>query len=480
MRNKPLARRQQFILSTMTLTLVVVLVALGSLVRRGIQMSPLATAVPSTLEPTGTNAPEVAIGATATPHALPRSTTSGKDAELLAARRIEQLDRAVAQIRELPKQQEIPLNFISVEEIAGTLRRALLDSERAVYLQEQQALLAALGLMPSPGQVFPQPVQTRARHIVAFFDPIQAQIFIGPSGRASEPPDISLVHQYAHAYIDQHFDLLSVSEGATGADALRARDALIEGDAMAVAAHYGFGSVDQADLDVLADHLVTAEPTDYEGYFSSRAMRGVFVFPYLEGTRFVGAVLQAGWWPAVNAAYLDPPASTEQILHPEKYIDSPRDVPRAVNLPDVGEELGGGWRLVAQDVLGELVLRAHLDQYLPDTQEAVEAASGWDGDRAHLWQDIDGREILIMRVLWDDAIEAEEFERNYVKLIDRRLRQARIVRTGLSTRGGRLWLGETGTVVLRRDGATVLVIWATGTNMDIQERVLEALDAGEG
>ena len=102
--------------------------------------------------------------------------------------------------------------------------------------------------------------------------------------------------------------------------------------------------------------------------------------------------MQAGWWPAVNAAYLDPPVSTEQVLHPEKYIGTPRDVPRDVRVPDLGEDLGEGWRLVAQDVLGELILGAHLDRYLPDTQEALVAAAGWDGDRA-MWLEVPWRAV---------------------------------------------------------------------------------------
>ena len=81
---------------------------------------------------------------------------------------------------------------------------------------------------------------------------------------------------------------------------------------------------------------------DGEGYLASRPMENAFLFPYREGAQFVAALLDVGWWPAVNAAYLDPPVSTEQILHPEKYIQNPRDDPQTVLLPDLRDELDDG------------------------------------------------------------------------------------------------------------------------------------------
>jgi hypothetical protein len=485
-RQSKLGRGQKLILGVIVLVLVVVLIALGVLIRHDVTQSPLATVA---LSPPGTNTPRATVtvavqpGATSLPivpdQTLLTPTHPGTAAEILAARRIEELTRDVGQIRALPRQREIPLNFLSAQEMAAYLRRSLADVERRDLVQRQQALLAALDLLPAPDEAFPPSVQARVNHLVAFYDPVEAQIFIGPAGRDSDPPDISLVHQYAHALIDQHFSLSSLTNDSPNADAARARDALMEGDAMAVLMMQRFGEADQPGqvLDELAAHLSEAELTDYEGYFTSRAMRDVFTFPYREGTRFVAALLQAGWWPAVNTVYLDPPASTEQILHPEKYVTTPRDEPQMVRLPDLSEDLGGGWRLVGQDVLGELILRAHLDQYLPDTLEAQAAAAGWDGDLAAVWHDLDGREVLVMRTLWDSAAEADEFIRSYVTLIDRRLRGAGRVVRPILPRGGRWWRGEGGNAYLEQEGTAVLTIWAPDT--DTMEQVLAVFVFGD-
>lgn len=472
------SRGQKLILGGMALALVAVLVVLGSFIRQGALTSPL----PTTVLPVPRITVTRSVRATSSPAPSTRITPPVSEpavaAEVLAARRIEELNRNVGQIRELPKQQEIPLNFLDIDEMTAYLRRVLADSRRESFVQQQQILLAALDLLPRPDEAFPPTVQTRARQVIAFYDPDQAQIFIGPAGHEGDPPDVSLVHQYAHALIDQHFELSSGEGEVADADAARARDALIEGDPTAVLALHSFGGVEQADLDALAGHLSQAELTDYEGYLTSRAMSDVVLFPYRAGTRFVGALLQAGWWPAVNAAYLDPPVSTEQILHPEKYYGTPRDAPRTVRVPDLGEDLGEGWRLVAQDVLGELILGAHLDQYLPDTQEALAAAAGWDGDRAVVWQDLEGREVLVIRSFWDSDAEATEFVGSYATVIDRRLRGASSVLRSIVPPGGRWWRGETGNAYIGQERDAVLIIWAPDS--DTMEQVLAVFVFAEG
>jgi hypothetical protein len=136
----------------------------------------------------------------------------------------------------------------------------------------------------------------------------------------------------------------------------------------------------------------------------------------------------------------------------------------------LSEDLGEDWHLAAQDVLGELILRAHLDQYLPSTPEAHASAAGWDGDLAAVWRDVDDREILIMRTLWDSTEEANEFVQSYVTVIDRRLRGARRVVRPILPRGGRWWRGDEGDAFLWQESDAVTVIWAPDT--DMMEQVL--------
>jgi hypothetical protein len=477
MENGGLTRRQKLVVVVLVALVLAVLVALTSLVRNDSGTSPLPTAVLPVARARTTPASATNRASSSLPDGTPTGTAVSEADAVQVARLLQPVSEAVGQIRELPKQQEIPLNFLSIDELESYLRRLRVDPARREFVQRQQQLLAALNLMPRVDEAFPTTVQTRARHVIAFFDPLQGQIFIGPLGLAVDQPDISLVHQFAHALIDQHFDLSQLLNERLSGDSVRALDALVEGDAMLVTGLYQSGSLDFGALDEFSLHLAGAELTDYEDYRMSLASEDLVLFPYREGVRFAAALLESGWWPLINAAYLNPPTSSEQILHPEKYLDVPKDDPRAVDLPDLTEDLAEGWRLVAQDVLGELVLLTHLDHFLPSTPDATEAASGWDGDLAALWQDAEGREVLVVRSVWDSPEDATEFANAYASLIETRLTDPRRVLRPIIPRGGRWWRGDAGDAYLQRDDDTVLIIWAPDT--DVMERVLSAFLFGE-
>jgi hypothetical protein len=209
-------------------------------------------------------------------------------------------------------------------------------------------------------------------------------------------------------------------------DALLATLALYEGDAVAGSAAY------------LAEHpeLTLALLREAQGEFpvldqAPASVAMVLLFPYTAGATFVDRLLAEGGWDAVNAAYADMPASTEQILHPLKYLD--RDEPSLVILPDPGATLGADWNVVDEDVLGEFqteVLLANLgpgegfngitgEISLPEA--ARNAAAGWDGDRFALWEDGDGeREILVWRSVWDTPQDARAFSRALAQFGDER------------------------------------------------------------
>jgi hypothetical protein len=132
-------------------------------------------------------------------------------------------------------------------------------------------------------------------------------------------------------------------------------------------------------------------------------------FPYDAGVGFVNALYEQGGNAAVDAAFIDPPRSTEQVIHPERYLE--RDAPTAVRLPDLSETLGGGWRELSEDTLGEfgiIVLLTGPENGGEAFEAALPKAAGWDGDRYALYAH-DGREVLLWRSVWDSAKDARQF-----------------------------------------------------------------------
>jgi hypothetical protein len=106
----------------------------------------------------------------------------------------------------------------------------------------------------------------------------------------------------------------------------------------------------------------------------------LLAFPYEAGESLVDALLREGGPPRLDAALIDPPVSTEAVLHPERFLTGDR--PKPVGDPEPGgEPVDGG-------VLGELILRLLL-QSSADRATAARAAEGWGGDRYVAWFDRD-------------------------------------------------------------------------------------------
>ncbi len=135
-------------------------------------------------------------------------------------------------------------------------------------------------------------------------------------------------------------------------------------------------------------------------------VRTELLFPYIEGFAFVRqAFRDGGSYAAIDEILKNPPESTAQILHPDKYTAGVRPV--EVDLPDIAQTLGDDWRRVGSGVLGELDSRVLLEQY-GERSEAVRVAAGWSGDR---WQLVekDGRSTIVLKTRWESETAAAAF-----------------------------------------------------------------------
>jgi hypothetical protein len=195
-------------------------------------------------------------------------------------------------------------------------------------------------------------------------------------------------------------------------DARLAHVALVEGDATLVGFELGVGGL-------------VAAPEDFVSFARKHApdmgervpayMQERFKFPYLDGSNFVLALKKQGGWEAVNRAYQNPPRSTEEILHPEKYFAGD-DPPR---LPDLSDLAVGGHQPVYQDTLGEFGIRILL--LGADRKKAARRAAGWGGDRAMVFERKEGGGLLLVWVTdWDTPADAAEFMDGMEELLSAR------------------------------------------------------------
>jgi hypothetical protein len=195
------------------------------------------------------------------------------------------------------------------------------------------------------------------------------------------------------------------------------------------------------------------------------------LFPYEKGFSFVEYLYNQGGYAAVDAAYLDPPVSTEQILHPNRY---PGDVPQVVTLPDLTGLLGEDWTLFDQNVLGEwftyLILGQSCEEaYRLTESQATTAAEGWGGDAYAIYLNEDSDEVVfILDMVWDTTSDADELFDALTIYADARWQPA-----GQRISGQATWQGVDGSVVLMQDGERTL--WIIAPTDALAEIVLGAL-----
>ena len=187
-----------------------------------------------------------------------------------------------------------------------------------------------------------------------------------------------------------------------------ATSALLEGDALATMLMHPSGELSASPL--LLDKLMAASiqaASAPDGL--SETIWQSLLFPYAGGLSFVTAVADAQGWEAVTQLYASPPQSTEQILHPERYLD--RDEPTWLEHP---RPLPGAERY-AVDVMGEWMVRSLLGEWLGASVAPAavsRAAAGWDGDRLSGWRFAGSdRELVTWLLVWDSEEEAEAFAR---------------------------------------------------------------------
>ena len=155
-----------------------------------------------------------------------------------------------------------------------------------------------------------------------------------------------LAHELDHAIEDQNFGLPAARTRSTTTQAL-AETALTEGSATAVMTDYAARNLDPFELLAATDGIDTGTGDVPKAYVDQ------LTWAYLGGLRFINALRElAGSWKLVDYALESrPPASTEQILHPRKYVQDERPDPVRI---DGAPLRAAGWRPADRDVLGEL------------------------------------------------------------------------------------------------------------------------------
>ena len=307
--------------------------------------------------------------------------------------------KLVEKVRGVPFRGTVPSAVLPERELTRVLGKKLVEDLPAPF-PRYAASLAAVGFLdPEPG-LEDKITKLYARQVAGFYDPDEKKFFIVPE-RTSEAAagasalglsaeslleDTLLAHELTHALQDRRLDLVPRMKALKeSSDALLALEAFLEGEATVVMMEallvrlppetkelFGEDTLSKM-LAGLAAGTTAIEGADGVPDFFVKEM----LFPYVSGTAWIEAKRTGGvGWTLVDANYKTPPATTAEILHPERSgtrrLLAAGDRPSPAGIPS-------STRVLYADSFGEWMLGTLLER--AGAADARALAAEWQDDR---------------------------------------------------------------------------------------------------
>jgi hypothetical protein len=346
---------------------------------------------PTSTTPSTPSAPAPSVNATP-------GATAGPDQALL-----QRIQQQVSQLRGLTPKSSVPLRFLDQQglnqHLVQNFDRDYLPNER----ESDQKLLSVLGVLNQGDNVVQILLDLLTEQVVGTYSADDKVMYLVSGAGSWFGPDeqVTFAHEFTHALQDQYYDLNKLMpKHSDNDDRSEAVQALVEGDAVLIQRLWAQSALSPTDLAQLGQ-----SGGDSKLFQAPNFIREQLLFPYGDGFNFVRQTYQAGGTRAVDELFRNPPESTEQLIHPDKYRAHEKPVP--VSVPDLSGSLGQGWRQINQNTLGEMAIRLTLEEYT-DANRAARAAAGWGGDRWALLEK-DDRQALVLETVWDTQADAREF-----------------------------------------------------------------------
>ncbi|MFL6255445.1 MAG: hypothetical protein ACJ74T_10505 [Pyrinomonadaceae bacterium] len=330
----------------------------------------------------------------------------------------ERAAESASRVRGLEWRDEVGMTELSGWEY-GTRTKEIADVLGTDDLKGLSRLAVAGGMLPEGTDLASLAVSFTAATAGATYSPLDKQVLL-VTERGGVRDSGLLTHEFVHALQDQHFDLLKLLLARPMSfDREEAAFALVEGDAVSVERR-----VTQGDLWTRKsiEDLTREEDERYSSYrrglgaFFPALLTETFIFRYRDGLHFVETLRRARPAISIDEVFRRPPQSSEQVLHPEKYLSG--EPPREVEL-DLESFADEGWRATATTPLGEIGVRGLLLAGV-NTDEARRAAAGWGGDRSFVFEREGRTPLFVWRTVWDTPRDAQEFFHAYNQMLQRR------------------------------------------------------------
>ena len=311
-------------------------------------------------------------------------------------RAVDEILNFVSSDTKLPIEHPVKRKLISRDEVNRYLTKKFDEDESTKRLERSEIVLKKFGLLDRDFDLRPFLVSLLTEQIAGFYDNKTKTVNL----LDWIPPDQQkpvLAHELTHALQDQRVNLTKWSDASikgTARDvqednrhlqvdeANTARDAVAEGQAMAVFVDYTLRPSGKtlADAPELADRLNDLVADSSGSPVMARApllLQQSLLFPYSAGLSFEQAILvKQGTKAAFADVLANPPSSSFEIMNPKAYM-AHTPVP-VLRLPDIHPLLEAEYTPYDVGVMGALDVRI-LTELFGGQQMASALTPEWNG-----------------------------------------------------------------------------------------------------
>jgi hypothetical protein len=328
-----------------------------------------------------------------------------------------ELKSRVVDLGKLPFEKEVPVNFMSRDELARYIRGLFEEEYPVDFAQREERMLRGFGFLEEGQDLRTIREKVLGENVAGFYDerPSVKKLFAISSGESLNLMNqLVLSHELRHAIQDQHVVLREKLNVQSDYDDRRlAALSLFEGDASILMEQYLSSGATSNQPEIANLFKIFSQSLSGEEIAAMFAagpslrtappvVQEQLIAPYFDGRNLAAAIFAKGGFALLNQKLERPPRSMEQVLHPEKYLDAV-DEPVAVALPEAGSS-----KPDFDGTLGEFLIRVLL-RGGPEASAAGDAAAGWDGDRYAVLPAGQGNYRLVWRTVWDSEEDAREF-----------------------------------------------------------------------
>lgn len=292
----------------------------------------------------------------------------------------------IEQMRNLPSPEKTKLSIVSIKYFIDRVKDNVQNEFEEINLED--IIHKALFLIPQnysvgeariaqAGQILAAVSGTELFIVREYFDPLNEQ-----SAKRT------LAHEITHLLQSQF-----KSPQLTTSDQRWAWISLIEGDA-----------------DFTADTYIASSGLFSYKLNSLESLNKIRSFPYTYGSNFILALYEEDGWNRINQAFITPPRSTKEILHPEFFLQNISILNVNSLYPNSNE-----WKVLLTETYGEYFIRVMLEKGISN-EEAIVASTGWNGGNLSLFNK--GESYLITwNINWDTLNDSSEYVESYINMI---------------------------------------------------------------